>query len=181
MKKVSYYTAIAASARACASYHAAMTSIFWPMFVRLGVSVLVLLANAGPAHATLGQAPTLSAALSTPATLSISSRPGGYSLHQLTLDNGTSVRELVGANGVVFALSWRGPVLPDLKLLLGTYFNTLQRETEQAHLSGSRGAPVNLARDGLVLQSNGRMRHFFGQAYVPELVPNGVLISNELE
>ena len=37
-----------------------------------------------------------------------------------------------------------------------------------------------MARDGLVLRSNGRMRQFFGYAYAPALVPAGLNIQDVL-
>ncbi len=70
--------------------------------------------------------------------------------------------------------------MPDLTLLLGDYFKTFKLETEQARLRGRRGSPVNIERADLIVRSNGRMRGFFGYAYVPGLVPAGVNIQDVL-
>ena len=57
----------------------------------------------------------------------------GYTVNRTTLDSGTTVREYVDASGTVFAVSWSGPVLPDLKQLLGPYFDTLAAPRSNPH------------------------------------------------
>jgi Protein of unknown function (DUF2844) len=94
-----------------------------------------------------------------------------YTVHELTTPNGTTVREFVGADGAVFAVSWQGPLLPDLRLLLGKHFETL--------LSAERSQPAThskllLERPDVVIHSEGRVRAFSGRAWLPQLVPAGV-------
>ena len=91
------------------------------------------------------------------------------------------MREYVNAEGVVFAVSWKGPVLPDLGALLGSYAGTLQSHVKDPSRAGMRRAPVNLEQDGLVVRSIGRMGNFFGNAYAPALIPTGVSISDVLQ
>ena len=138
-------------------------------------SLLVALVLAGVGRTGLA---TLGAAPATPdnGTKIINT---AYTITESLLDNGTRVQEFVTPAGLVFAVSWRGPVLPDLRVLLGDYLNIFQRYTDAARQAGLRGGPVNLAQEGLVLRSSGRMGHFSGYAYVPTLVPHGVNI-NEL-
>lgn len=139
--------------------------------------------------AALGQAPSVlpSAAAvsgSVPAVKLLAAKPlaqnPSYAVHERQLETGTLVREYATPAGLVFAVSWRGPVLPDLSELLGHYFSTFKTETVQARAAGKRGAPVNMELDDLVVRSNGRMRNFFGHAYVPGLIPAGVLINDVL-
>ena len=104
-----------------------------------------------------------------------------YSLQETRLANGTTVREYVNRDGIVFAVAWRGPVLPDLHALLGEHFNTLQKETARARLAGRRGGPVNVEQGTLVLRSRGRMRNFSGHAYAADLVPSGVKIQDVVQ
>lgn len=150
---------------------------------------LVLAGSAGEGVAALGKAPS-----TFPAASSASPAPGAralattpivrsslYTLHEVQLENGTTVREYATPTGLVFAISWRGPVLPDLSALLGDYFTTFKIETDQARMNGRRGAPVNMESAGLVLRSNGRMRNFFGHAYAPALIPAGVNIKDVLQ
>lgn len=146
-----------------------------------------LLASAGPAVAALGQAPSvLPAAASSGAAPSAkmatvpNASSGPYVVHETLLETGTTVLEYATPTGVVFALTWQGPVLPDLSVLLGHYFKTFKTQTDQARAAGQRGAPVRIATDGLVVSSSGRMRNFFGYAYAPTLVPAGVNIQDVL-
>lgn len=157
--------------------------------VRILLLGLVLASSASEGMAALGKAPS-----TLPAASSASPAPGArllaatptaqsslYTLHEVQLENGTTVREYATPAGLVFAISWRGPVLPDLSTLLGDYFNTFKVETDQTRMTGRRGSPVNMERDGLVVRSNGRMRNFFGHVYAPGLIPAGVNIKDVLQ
>ena len=97
------------------------------------------------------------------------------------MDTGTSVREFTNAAGLVFAVAWRGPVLPDLSVLLGNYFASFKTEMEQARGQGRRGSQANFARANLVVHSSGRMRNFSGYAYAPDLIPAGINIKDVLQ
>lgn len=162
---------------------------FWFDRVRVLLLSLLLAASAGEVWATLGQAPSTPPAASAPtpgsgarmSAVSPGTRSSLYTLHEVQLENGTNVREYATPAGLVFAVAWRGPVLPDLTVLLGGYFKTFKAETEQVRLMGRRGSPVNIERDGLVVRSNGRMRNFFGSAYAPDLIPAGVNINDVLQ
>ncbi len=95
----------------------------------------------------------------------------GFRVHEIQLPSGTSVREFVGADGKVFAVAWRGPVPPNLRQMLGRFFEPFAtaagaRRTGHSHLQ------VRTA--DLVVQSGGHMRAFAGRAYLPQSVPNGV-------
>lgn len=157
--------------------------------VRVLLLSLVLAASAGQVLAALGQAPSTppAASPSTPASGARKSaalpviRSSLYTLHEVQLENGTSVREYATPAGLVFAVAWHGPVLPDLSALLGDYFSMFKAETDQARMLGKRGSPVNIERDKLVVRSNGRMRNFFGSAYAPALIPAGVNINDVLQ
>ncbi len=148
---------------------------------------LTLAIAAGGALAALGQAPSAIPASSlsaTPGASRLAAMPaaqsGLYTTQARLLENGTSVVEYVSPAGLVFAVSWRGPVLPDLSALLGDYFKTFKFETEQARMRGRRGSPVSIVQDALVVKSNGRMRNFFGYAYAPDLIPVGINIKDVL-
>ncbi|MDD5335722.1 MAG: DUF2844 domain-containing protein [Rhodoferax sp.] len=160
-----------------------MQQLFRLDLVRIMLLGLALASGVEESRAALGQAPTPAAAppgarrlAATPAA-----QPGLYVLHEAVLENGTRVREYATPSGVVFAVTWRGPVLPDLSALLGDYFSTFKAETDSARLIGKRGSPVQLERADLVVRSGGRMRNFFGHAYAPALIPTGVNIKDVLE
>jgi hypothetical protein len=138
--------------------------------------LLVALALACVGHNGLA---ALGAAVTKPANVT-ASVTATYSIKETLLDNGTQVQEFVTPAGVVFAVTWRGPLLPDLRALLGDYLSLFQQHTEATRQAGMRGGPVNLVQERLVLRSSGRMGHFSGYAYVPSLVPTGLNINDLL-
>jgi hypothetical protein len=92
----------------------------------------------------------------------------GFSVQEISAADGSVVREYVSPSGRVFAVSWRGPVRPDLALVLGDYF----REFQQASRSRlHRRGPLVVRTDRLVVEMGGHMRAFHGRAYVPDLLP----------
>jgi hypothetical protein len=94
-----------------------------------------------------------------------------YTMHELQVPAGTTVREYVAPTGIVFGVAWVGPSMPDLRQLLGTHFDDYV-----AALAARRTVrgPVLIQLPGLVVQSGGRMRAFSGKAYVPESLPPGM-------
>lgn len=101
---------------------------------------------------------------------------GNFTVHELTEASGTVVREFVSkATGKVFAVSWRGPFMPDLQQLLGDHFSTFK---EAAARDGTGRGAVAVDQPGLVVRSGGHMRAFSGLAYVPDQLPEGVQVEN---
>ncbi|MBO9651141.1 MAG: DUF2844 domain-containing protein [Variovorax sp.] len=95
-----------------------------------------------------------------------------YTVHEIAMPSGTMVREFVSpATGQVFAVTWQGPFMPDLKQLLGDHFSTLTEATGKERI-GRSNALVN--RPEVVIHSGGHMRAFVGKAYLPGQVPEGV-------
>ena len=47
-----------------------------------------------------------------------------YTMHELAAATGTKVREYLDSEGKVFAVSWQGPFRPNLRQLLGSYYET---------------------------------------------------------
>jgi Protein of unknown function (DUF2844) len=94
-----------------------------------------------------------------------------YTLHIISLDDGTLIREFVTPAGKVFGVSWSGPTIPDLTQLLGSY-NTEFQNAVHTKTGRRRAAAVHDA--DLVVESSGHMRAFVGRAYVNSLLPSGV-------
>lgn len=99
---------------------------------------------------------------------------GAYTVQELTTQMGTVVREYANPAGKVFAVTWRGPQMPNLSQLLGPYVQELQKAASTPH-QGHRHLMVN--EKDLVISSNGRMRAFYGRAYIPSLAPANVAIA----
>jgi hypothetical protein len=98
-----------------------------------------------------------------------------YTVHEIQTPSGTTVREYISPSGTVFAVGWQGPVMPDLKQALGSYFD---RYTAGAAGKQAGHRHVEVREPDLVVQSNGHMRSFSGRAYLPQLLPQGVTVED---
>ena len=94
-----------------------------------------------------------------------------YRLHEIQLPSGTLVREFSGRDGRVFAVSWNGPSIPNLRQTLGRYFDHYVTAAKAAHAGHHR---LQINRDDLVIKAGGHMRAFSGLAYLPQALPSGV-------
>ena len=95
----------------------------------------------------------------------------GYAIHELQSTSGTVVREYVSAAGKVFGVAWQGPVLPDMRQVLGEYHARL---VAAAPPNRRPQGPLVINAGDLVLYSGGHMRAYTGRAYVPQMLPEGV-------
>ena len=151
--------------------------------------VRIRLALLGAAVIATGLSPTLaSAALGQPessvqqeatqfqGTLKTAQR-FGVRVHEIQSPVGTTVREFVGTDGKVFGIAWHGPMMPSLKMMLGTYFPAY-RDAAQGLKTDHRHLQIHT--DDLVIQVRSRMRDYSGVAYLPQSVPSGVNIGELL-
>ena len=99
-----------------------------------------------------------------------------YNIHEISAPGGTAVDEYVTAEGKVFAVTWHGQFPPQMQQILGTYFQQYAAALQtKAKMYGHR--PLNIQEPGLVVQTGGRMRAHFGRAYIPDLLPQGMTVS----
>jgi hypothetical protein len=137
------------------------------------LSILVACVAASPSFATLGEPATsvendrvkIMATLQRAAALL-------YTVHSMSTAQGVHVREYVSRSGVVFAVCWDGPFLPDLRQLLGVHFVTFKSEVARTPRAGH--SQVYIVRPEVVIQSTGHMRSFRGSAVIPASVPAGL-------
>jgi hypothetical protein len=99
------------------------------------------------------------------------SRHSNYRLHEIQLPSGTVVREFAGSDGKVFAVAWNGPTVPNLREILGQYFDSYVTAAKAPH-PGHRH--LQIRQGDLVVKASGHMRSFGGVAYLPQAVPSGV-------
>lgn len=141
--------------------------------MRILGSLLLLLATSAPVFAGLGGAATSvvadQAAGKTVVRRAVPAR--SYTIQDIQTADGVAVREYVTADGTVFGVVWRGPVMPNLEQLFGAYFEPYRDEVRSA---GPGRHPVRVDRGDLVVESGGHMRAFRGRAYLPQLLPAGV-------
>jgi hypothetical protein len=95
-----------------------------------------------------------------------------YDIREITSDNGMRLREFENRSGVVFAVVWSGPAMPDLQRLLGTSYKAYTTALAAENRSGLKRS-LRIATSDLVVESDGHMRAFSGRAYLPALIPTG--------
>ncbi len=97
-----------------------------------------------------------------------------YTVTQTSFAAGTLVREYVSTAGTVFGIAWDGPMMPNLPVLLGTYFTQYDSARVALRAAQPGRGPITLDLPGLVVHSGGHMGDFSGQAYLPQSLPAGV-------
>jgi hypothetical protein len=139
-------------------------------------AIALLLSLAGsPAFATLGGDPTsveldrshMKGAVRVKAGAAGSS----YSVHEITTATGMTVREYVSADGKVFGFSWHGNTLPDLRQLLGPYYDQFAQAARGPHYNHHY---LGVELPGLKVYSGARSRAYYGRAWDPSLIPQNV-------
>ena len=96
---------------------------------------------------------------------------GSYRVHEMQLPSGTVLREYAGPDGKIFAVSWNGPFIPNLRQTLGSYFAEFAARAGAGH--GNR-KHLEVRQPDLVVESGGHMRAHHGFAYLPQAIPSGV-------
>lgn len=138
---------------------------------RIFIAALIVVAFSVPAMAALGgDVSSVQADLEhMKASLNIRQNET-YTVHEIKAPGGTAVSEYVSSQGRVFAVAWRGPFLPEMQQILGAYFQQFSTALQsQKRVYGHH--VLNIQQPGLVVQSGGHMRAYFGRAYVPEMLP----------
>jgi hypothetical protein len=133
----------------------------------------------GPAHASLGG--DLASVLADAAEWhgAVQDSPlQQYDVEEILTDNGLRVREFLDRKGIVFAVAWSGPTVPDLERLLGpprfvTYTTALAARTR---LGLQRS--VRVATPELVVESTTQLRNCTGRAYLPAMIPGAVVTAD---
>ncbi|HYL69717.1 MAG TPA: DUF2844 domain-containing protein [Candidatus Dormibacteraeota bacterium] len=97
-----------------------------------------------------------------------------YTIHEISTAYGTIVREYVSPANKVFAVSWRGPQIPDLRQVLSGYYGQYDQAASTPRIARRH---LVIDQPGLVMQSSGHTRAFFGRAWVPALLPAKFAVS----
>ncbi len=145
--------------------------------ILLGVTVaLLILGLSLPACAALGG--TLDSVQTDRAHMKANSakvtEANVYSVHEIKAPTGTVVREFVSSAGRVFGIAWQGPFIPDMRQLLGGYFEQYSAAAKAQRESHAGRQPLNIQEPGLVVQTAGHMLSYSGRAFDPGLLPTGV-------
>jgi hypothetical protein len=97
-----------------------------------------------------------------------------YTVHEIKASAGTVVKEYVNPAGKVFAITWRGQFIPNMQQLLGSYYQQFSDAAAAQRAARPGHRPLNIQQPDLVVQNGGHMRSYFGKAYVPAMLPQGV-------
>lgn len=147
--------------------------------IMLAIIACALVVLPSPALASLGDDKTTVQADQARLKGTLRNTPASayYTVQEIKTPAGTVVREYLSPAGAVFAVVWQGPFLPDLRQIFGSYFQHFSQsaQTQRSKRPRIRGALL-IQEPGLVVQSGGHMRAYFGRAYLPQLVPSGVNI-----
>jgi hypothetical protein len=142
---------------------------------KIGIAAVLLILGALPAWASLGGDRASVDAdqvhlQGTRTTKAVES----YTVHEIHAAGGVVVREYVSADGKVFAIGWNGPWMPDLRQLLGGYFEQYVQAAKAQNAARPGRRPLMIEQPGLVVEVGGHPRAFTGRSYVPEMLPAGV-------
>ncbi len=146
----------------------------WLLFLSVGMSLWC----ADPARAALGGGPAsvasdAAALQSADRTISLQQ----YDIHEITSGNGMNIREFMNRAGIVFAVTWTGPAMPDLQALLGVNYSAYGEAVAGVSQRGLHRS-LRIATSGMVVETGGHMRAYSGRAYLPALIPAGTPTSD---
>jgi hypothetical protein len=148
-------------------------SIEWVSIAWVLSLALTLLARQTPVAAALGgdETSVQDDRAHMRAALVRMTRSERYTVHEMQASSGTMVREYVSTTGKVFGVAWDGPWMPDLRQVLGVYFEQYVQAARAVRTRRAGHGPLQIQEPGLVVQLSGHPRAFAGRAYVPALVP----------
>jgi Protein of unknown function (DUF2844) len=92
-----------------------------------------------------------------------------YTVSRTEHPGGTVVHEFINRSGTVFAVTWKGPFMPDLEALLGSHFAAMKGLAAKSPKAGN--SALRSTGGDLVLYSGGRMQALEGYAYLTSLTP----------
>lgn len=97
-----------------------------------------------------------------------------YAVERLATPSGIKVNEYVGADGRVFAVSWRGMRPPDLTVLMGAYFRQYRDAAETGGLTALGLHHASVRASDVEVETAGHMRDMWGRAWLPAMLPPAV-------
>ncbi|WP_080411741.1 DUF2844 domain-containing protein [Burkholderia ubonensis] len=109
-------------------------------------------------------------------TTSASASPNAsYSIIETHLSAGDILREYMSIEKRVFAVTWSGRHMPDMAILLGSYFGEYQTAMGSQNPPRNPRDPVVIVLGNLTVYISGRMGNFSIHAWLPHALPIGML------
>lgn len=125
--------------------------------------VIFFLLSVQPTFAAIGQAPDPNA--------ESFRRKGVFSVYTRTSPQ-VKVREY-SYHGVVFAASWHGSRMPNLKRLFGSRYQDYETVHQKKAFRNER-----VKAGDMIIRTGGHMRDLFGLVFIPSLAPPGFTIKD---
>jgi hypothetical protein len=154
------------------------------VFAVVSFALLLVVASPAPAHAVLGEtadsvtadaaAFDANAVRHVPRSALNAPALKAYTVEQMTTASGIAVKEYVGSDGKVFAVTWRGRMPPHLSILLGSYFMQYQDAANAGGLSAHGLHHASVRGSDVAVETAGHMRDMWGRALLPAMRPPGV-------
>ena len=101
-----------------------------------------------------------------------------YTLHEIQTPTGVTIKEYASPIGQVFAVTWKGPFHPDLRQLLGPYYDEYVQAVRTQRAQRAGHGPILIQHAGLVVEVSGHLRSFTGRAYIPLQLPAGMHVED---
>ncbi len=101
-----------------------------------------------------------------------------HTLHEIQTPTGVAIKEYASPVGQVFAVTWKGPFHPDLRQLLGAYYDEYVQAIRTQRAPRAGHGPVLIQHAGLVVEISGHLRSFTGRAYIPQRLPAGMHVED---
>jgi hypothetical protein len=141
----------------------------------LRAGMLAVLLSASPAWAVLGGgvADVQGEQLRMRATRAVATTLQPGSVHELRLADGSSVRQYINAQGIVYAVAWSTRLKPDFTQLLGRYAADFDAGAAAVLRTPGIKRSIVVDQGDLVLQSGGRQGAFVGKAWLKSQMPVG--------
>lgn len=108
--------------------------------------------------------------------LNVSTLPK-YTVHEISKTNLT-LKEFVNADGIIFAVTWKGSAQPDLNTLLGPYQNECAQAMKVRQRQPGLHRIGKTVSENVVIERSIFGRAAQGRATVTSLIPAGVSLSD---
>jgi hypothetical protein len=97
----------------------------------------------------------------------------GATMHELRLPDGSSIRQFVNAQGIVYAVAWSTRMKPDLSQLLGRHEAEFVAGSAATARAPGLKRSISVEGSDLVVHSAGRPGAFVGRAWLKSQLPTG--------
>ncbi|WP_051229178.1 DUF2844 domain-containing protein [Paludibacterium yongneupense] len=95
---------------------------------------------------------------------------GNYTQRETVDGTGLHLREYVTSAGIVFAVAWNGPAMPNLQQIFGSSYSSFQ---SAAQARSSLNALGHRASGDLEVETGGHMGAYVGRAWLKSRLPDG--------